>query len=299
MRLDARSLLIGATLASLLAAGCSSSDSNPAQATVPSPAPTAQPTPTPTPTPEPTGPGVTASCQALPPGAGSDANCRNEGAKYGNELELAMAAVHPEYLDGNKVLNISGYLKDLVDAFDAQGICAVPEADNLFVRHPNDSFNDYFDILTSTGDRARRYTNTCNPAVPTPELPPPPAVKEPTCSLPPSRSLVCQREDPLWASEVQAAIEVVIEEDRARTPPVLFDFEQRLAGVPNGYKVLDIEGYHKAVSEKLRARDFCVHFDREDIVLKKSNWFSEHWDIYKAEGFVIQLYAGICRDADY
>jgi len=51
--------------------------------------------------------------------------------------------------------------------------------------------------------------------------------------------------------------------------------------------------------DKLRQKGFCAYFDGEDIQVKNSNRFSAHWDIYKAEGFRIQLWAGVCRDAAF
>jgi hypothetical protein len=80
---------------------------------------------------------------------------------------------------------------------------------------------------------------------------------------------------------------------------VIFDFDRVLGGTSEGWKIIDAEKYHNGVVDKLRAAGYCAWWDSEDIQVKNSNLFSEHWDIYKAEGFRIQLFTGTCRDAAF
>ncbi len=260
------------------------------------PPPTAQPTPSPSPTPTLQG----QTCTRLSPGTGSDSSCRTEGGRaYEDSLERAVASVHPEDMNGNEILSFNGYKTDIVRALDQDGICAVFEADNLFMRAVDDDFNEYYDLITSTGDTARRYTNTCRPPVPTPVPAGPPPVRDPTCRLPASIDTICKDSDvQYFRDEVYAAIEAVIAEDRARPVSTVFDFSQAPRG-GDGYYVKDITLYHDEVIKKLRGMGFCAWFDEEEIQVKNSNDFSAHWDIYKAEGYRIQLYGGICRDAAF
>lgn len=303
-----RSLVGGAGLSFVLVlAACGGGNNNSSTPTTPSrtptPAPTSTPIAQPTPTPPPSGgAGLSASCRALAPAAGSDRGCRLEGNNggYASAVSSAIDGVNPDYRNGNEITYIGGYLEDIVKALDAEGICAVPEGDNLFVRRVGDDYNEYYDIITSRGDVSKRYTNTCRPSLATPELPPTPPQLDPTCRFAPSRETVCIQEvSPVFDREMRDAIEAVIADDRARATPIIFDFTQRLGGTQDGWKVLDITAYHNAVMDKLRQQGFCAYFDSEEIQVKNGNRFSAHWDIYKAEGFRIQLWGGICRDAAF
>lgn len=304
----ARRLLAASTcvFVAVVLSSCGGGGGNSSTPTTPSRTPTPAPTSTPVviqPTPPPSGgTGLSASCRALAPSDGTGRGCRLEGSNggYASAVSNAIDGVNPDYRDGNEITYIGGYLDDIVKALDAQGICAVPEGDNLFVRAPGDDYNEYYDIITSRGDVSKRYTNTCRPAVATPEVPPPPPQLDRTCRLAPSRETVCFGEAaPVFDAEVRDAIEAVAADDRARPTPIIFDFNDRLGGSQDGWKVLDITAYHNAVLDKLRQKGFCGYFDGEDIQVKNSNRFSAHWDIYKAEGYRIQLWAGVCRDAAF
>ncbi len=295
--------LVGLALAS---ASCGGSNSNPTTPTQsPTPAATSTPPPTsiqPTPTPPPAGGGVglTASCRALPIGSGTERGCRQEGSgQYADVVSRAIDSVSPEHMDGNAIVYFGGFFDDVIKELDRQGYCAVQETDNLFVRAVGDDYNEYYDVVTSRGDVSKRYTNTCRPAVPTPQVASPGQL-DPTCRLPPSRETVCEQgSTPLFDAEVREAIEAVVADDRARATQIIFDFNDRLPGSSDGWRVLDIQRYHDAVMEKLRQRGFCAYFDTEDIQVKNSNRVSAHWDIIKAEGYRIQLWAGTCRDAAF
>jgi hypothetical protein len=160
--------LAGSTFAALLTlAACGSDDNNanpgastPASSATPAPVSGTQPAPNPTPTPSPsTPPGNTlgASCQQLSPASGTDRNCREEGGRaYQGDVEAAIMAVSPEHMSGNEIVSFTGYRNDVVKYLDGKGICAVFEGDNLFVRGVGDDYNEYYDVITSTGYSATR-----------------------------------------------------------------------------------------------------------------------------------------------
>lgn len=293
-----------ACVATLTFASCGK-DSKPANPTGPVTTPSTAPppaTPPPaTPPPPPPGSAFTSSCKALTASNGSDRDCRQEaGRVYEGALAKAVASVRPDALDGNEVVYVGGYLEDIVTALDKDGICAVVEGDNLFMRGVGDGFNEYYDILTSKGGASQRYTNTCRPAVTTPQPRPAPPQRDPTCKLPPSQETICFEDvAPLFDEEMRVAIDQVIAEDRARATPLIFDFDRLLPGSNDGYKINDATRYHEAVVEKLQKQGFCAYYDGEDIQVKNSNRQSSHWDIYKAEGFKIRLFTAVCRDAAF
>ncbi len=293
----------GLAVAALFVACGGSDKQSPASASTPPPT-AANPTPAPTlppPTPPPgNGGGTSGSCARLPLASGTDNNCRQEsGLVYRDALESAIASTPGEAVEGNQVVWIGGYIDHIVKTLDGQGICAVQEGDNLFVRGVGDDFNEYYDVLTSRGDISARYTNTCRPPVTTP-TPRTAVVRDPQCKLPASFETICSEEGSgLFGEIVHEAIEALVAEDRARATPIIFDFSQRLGGTEDGWKVIDIVAYHQGVIDKLHAKGFCAWWDEEDIQVKNSNRFSEHYDIYKAEGYRIQLFTATCRDAAF
>jgi hypothetical protein len=82
---------------------------------------------------------------------------------------------HPELFDlsvdlfdGNyKVLDRSKYIKAVVEAIHAQGVCAVEEFEEIAVKTSN-AFNEQYNIWISTGGYIRKgpgaYITTCFPA---------------------------------------------------------------------------------------------------------------------------------------
>jgi len=290
---------------SLVACGSGGNDAkSPTTPSTPTPPPTSTINPTPAPpppTPPPvTGGGTTASCSRLTVGTGTDRNCRQEGGRaYFDALQGAIDSAPADAVEGSEVVWIGGYFGHIIKTLDQQGICAVQEGDNLFVRAPEDDFNEYYDVLTSRGNTAALYTNTCRPPVATPQ-PPVPVVRDPQCQLPASLETVCSEDGSgLFGEIMHESIEALVAEDRARPTPIIFDFGSRLGGTQDGWGILDAEKYHQGVIDKLHAKGFCAWWDGEDIQVKNSNRFSEHYDIYKAEGYRIQLFTATCRDAAF
>jgi len=76
--------------------------------------------------------------------------------------------LHDDLFDGNyRVLDRSRYVKAVVEAIHAQGVCAVEEFEEIAVKTSND-FNEQYNIWVSTGGYIRKgpgaYITTCFPA---------------------------------------------------------------------------------------------------------------------------------------
>ena len=116
------------------------------------------------------------------------------------------------------------------------------------------------------------------------------------CGLPASRRDSCAYEVSNYRPEVDRAI-LRVQQER----PQLFDFTQRNDEV--SVFVRDVNGYHEAVVQALRDAGACAIFDGEEIAIKKrSNDFSDQFDIITANGFVRYgdgAYAATCRPARF
>ena len=71
-----------------------------------------------------------------------------------------------------------------------------------------------------------------------------------------------------------------------RTHPELFDFNIVSPGNATWPLVKDFHAYHEAIAQSMIAKGYCSRFDGEEIVAKKENAFSEHFDVFLGEGFV-------------
>jgi hypothetical protein len=84
----------------------------------------------------------------------------------------------------------------------------------------------------------------------------------------------------------------------AQRQPSLFDFSNaRGAG---GWRVRDPERYHWGVAEILNERGLCATYDGEEIAVKRSNSFSDQYDIHLSTGHVRRgpgSYRATCRPA--
>ena len=82
----------------------------------------------------------------------------------------------------------------------------------------------------------------------------------------------CVRGAPVFLDKVDAAIDQLVQQ----RPEI---FEQEDAAGPGGYRVLDVDQYNAGVVKNLEAMAFCAAADNNQIQLKNSNEFSEHYDI--------------------
>ena len=118
-------------------------------------------------------------------------------------------------------------------------------------------------------------------AAPTPEPTPTPVYG---CGLPRGTGIGrnCPRLRASYAAELEASIEKVVEEY-----PWFFDF-RRARGGPTSYLVRNPAGYNREVVENLRRAGFCALDDGQEIGIKTSNDFSDHYQILSSDLFVIR-----------
>jgi len=117
--------------------------------------------------------------------------------------------------------------------------------------------------------------------VPTPEPAPTPIYG---CGLPRGTGLGrnCPRVRSTFHDEVEAAIQQVVDEY-----PWFFDF-RRARGGPTSYLVRNPAGYNREVFETMRRAGFCALDDGQELGVKTSNDFSDHFQILSSDLFVIR-----------
>ena len=92
----------------------------------------------------------------------------------------------------------------------------------------------------------------------------------------------CSKTSPQLTAAVEAAIDRLV-----RERPALFNMNDEQGG-GGQYRVLDAEAYLDGLVANLRAAGLCAErsLDRERIVVKSSNAFSEEWDVLSSQGFI-------------
>jgi hypothetical protein len=263
-------------LAALILAVCGGKDSgSPSQPSVPIANPTSTPVVVPTP-----GPPLSASCAKLPPAA-ENYSCRTEHASFRSELDEVLDTVkseHPEAFDGETVKNVGLYIVEVIKAFDQMGICADYDGEELGVTTSHD-FNDQYDILTAKNEIRRYFVGSCYPSVV-------PVARRALggipggCNLPPSREVSCGDPAPLFDGDVAGAIAQLL-----KTKPELFDFTD-IAPRTDWPRVKDMAAYYQAIIDILVGKGYCALFDGEEIQVKKTNEFSEHYDVNYSDKYV-------------
>jgi hypothetical protein len=238
------------------------------------------PTPVPTPAPAPTPDVVSATCERLPLGSATF-TCRDESPSFMVEVNDAideLMRVHPEYFSGDTVTNLGGYYVGIIKILDRKNICAAFDGEELAVKSSND-FSDQYKLITSWQQVRRFYIGTCYPALFPLARSQPPA-SPPGCRLAPSSEIACGRPDPQFFGDVEAAIDRVIAQK-----PALFDPTDRAPGT-DWPAVTDMLAYENAVIAELATQGYCGKFDGEEIQIKKTDEFSEHYDINLADKYV-------------
>ena len=93
----------------------------------------------------------------------------------------------------------------------------------------------------------------------------------------------CTSRSPQLTALVEAAIDRLV-----RERPELFNTQEEAGEGTGQYRVLDREGYLEGVVANLRAAGLCAEraLDRERVVAKSTNAFSEEWDVLTASGFI-------------
>ncbi len=224
-------------------------------------------------------------CQRLGEVPSSSTNCsRRAAGPFQSQVDAAInktIAEHPEIFDGNRIKNPGKYAVEVVKNVNDAGLCADYDGEELQVKSNNDS-NDQFDISSASGfvrmgDSA--YRSTCTPAAfPTPgpgPIPPPAG-----CSLPSSREVACGPSSQSFQGDLNAAIDQVVKEH-----PEVFDTNEA-KGTADGYAVRDPNAYVTFVAAALTQRGYCGRWDGEEMVVKRTNEFTDHYDILTGDNFI-------------
>jgi hypothetical protein len=293
-------LAAAAVSAAILAGACGGKTKSPSANSSPVAVPTAAPTPTPAPTPNLPG---TASCSRLPAGQESGNACGVDGPYFQTEVEEAVADVRrrqPEIFEettgGTVILSPGRFYVAVIDYLDKKGICAAFDSEELQVA-TSGAFNDQYALRTSRGFLrygVSIYRATCRPAaIP---LPHPPFLPNNGCALASSLDLTCTREQSAYYADVERAIDDVM-----RKHPEVFDFSVHATGA-TWPGVTDFHKYHEYIAQSMIEKGYCSRFDGEEIVVKKENRFSEHFDVFLGEGFVRRgegIYRSTCWPAAF
>jgi hypothetical protein len=227
----------------------------------------------------------------------SEATCSEPAALFETEVRMAVDEVrntHPDWFDGFYVINVGAYYVEVIKALDRMGLCAAFDGDELGVKR-DDNVSEQYDILTSTNQVRSFYIGACRPAVfPQGERPVGPVVEG--CNLPASTYVACGEPESRFYWEVEGSIGELLEER-----PELFDPTDYAPG--QGWPAfVDGEAYHDAMIEKLRGKGYCAFFDGEEIEMKNTNEFSEHFDVNYADKYVRRgpgIYRGACYPAAF
>jgi hypothetical protein len=219
-------------------------------------------------------------------------NCRGDSPTFLGQVDQAideLAKEQPGIFDvndqqgagGYRVISSGQYYVGLINKLNGMGLCAGFDGEELQVKD-NNSFSDQYHVLTSKG-YARRgiasYRVTCFPAAFPVE--PPPFAGGNGCSLPDSREVACGRETPAFLGDVEAAIDQV-----ARQHPDALDNTRARPGSEDFWKIVDNGKFIQYMTEAMKAKGYCARFDGEELVVKKANKVSEHYDIETSDGYV-------------
>jgi hypothetical protein len=111
------------------------------------------------------------------------------------------------------------------------------------------------------------------------------------CSLPQSTFVACGRPESRFYGHVEAAIDQMMEEH-----PELFDYTDINPGT-NWPRLTDTAAYQEGLMEILNEKGYCTLFDGEEIQMKRTNEFSEHYDVNVRDEYVRRghgIYRGAC-----
>jgi hypothetical protein len=240
---------------------------------------------------------LSASCTRLSAGA-TKYTCSTAEPYFMDEVNEAIDTLRveqPRIFNGDQVLDVGAYVVGLIRILDKKNLCADWDGEELGVARTN-NLNDQYDVLTARGEVRRYFVGTCWPStipVRRRTAPPPPA----GCALPPSVEVSCGDPASRFVEKVLAAITQVEKEK-----PELFDFADRS---PQGWpRVKDMAAYQGAVIDVLTDQGFCGRLDGrgEEIELKRTNEFTEHFDINYQDKYVREgsgIYRGACYPAAF
>lgn len=250
--------------------------------------PTAPPSATPTPvaSASPTPVPVVSACQRIGVGPGSGQNCPEERPSFQAQVDAAIDQLireEPQIFNlnepggaGYRIVSSGKYYVGLIDRLDKMGLCADFDGEELQVKGDN-TFNDQYDVESSSGFILRGYKSTCYPASFPKSLAAPPSTAG--CSLPGSREKACGRERPALLSLIEAGIDKVMREH-----PEYFNPSDTQPGT--GFvRIVNPDAYFRDLTVALTANGICAFYDGEEMAIKNQNTFSEHYDLYGGEGY--------------
>jgi hypothetical protein len=226
-------------------------------------------------------------------GDGSATNsCQRENPSFLDDVDTAINQLvkqEPDIFDlneqlgdgGFKVVSNGRFYVGVMRNLQAMGFCANFDGEEMQVKNTND-FSDQYHIMISSGHVRRgasSYRATCYPAAfPVGGTGLPGQRKD--CDLPPSREIACGREQPSFLNDVDQAIQAL-----AQKHPTMFDFNDTQSGT-DWFKVVNVQGYIDGMISEMRAKGFCAKFDGEELVVKKENTYTDHYDILTGDDHV-------------
>jgi hypothetical protein len=225
------------------------------------------------------------SCARL--GAGRDGNCRRDAPNFMGDVDAVLDQLIRERSNlfentggGLRVVSTGQFYVAFLQKLDQRGICAHFDGEEVGLKN-SDSFNDQFHMITSDLILRRgesSYRATCFPA----SFPGAARGYPPNngCSLPHSIEITCGRERSSHLSVVDDAISQVVREH-----PEVFDLSGRQPA-EGWYKIVNTTAYDNYVVEAIKSRGYCSRHDGEELVVKRENALSEHFDISTSEGNV-------------
>jgi hypothetical protein len=109
----------------------------------------------------------------------------------------------------------------------------------------------------------------------------------------------CAARSPQLLAAMDTAIDLLV-----RSRPELFNTQEEAGANTGQYRVLDREAYVDGVIANLRAAGLCAErtLDRERVVAKSTNAFSEEWDVLTASRFIRRgsySYRHTCEPASF
>jgi hypothetical protein len=143
-------------------------------------------------------------------------------------------------------------------------------------------------VLSAAG-----WVSTCNrssspsapappEATPHPSPKPPVGAGKPPCTLPPGKGSGqnCPRETSSYLPLVERSLDRLV-----KRRPEIFDLSS-FSGCGSCYKVKNVSAYIKEMVAEAQSEGACAMWDGEELAVKKTNDFSDQYDILTFENFI-------------
>ena len=245
------------------------------------------------PTPEPP---LSATCERLPLGSATY-TCKDEASAFYGDVVDAIATLQlerPEYFRGDIVTNEGGYYAGLIRILDRSRLCAAFDGEELAVKS-GPEYSEQFKVLTSWGQVRRDYKGVCfPPSFPSRGLcrrPRRPAARSPRARSPPAAGGTRGS----WPT--------------SRPPSTGSSWRSRSSSTSAGRRRA-ATGRSCATSmptsgrssRRSPRRGYCGLLDGEEVQVKRSNEFSEHYDLNLSDRYVRRgpgAFRGSCYPAAF